>query len=232
MALVMPGVQILLCYTAMQAVHSEQISKFVAFLFVQTYLTILTFSIFLFSATAQINNVSTKWILECKTLGRTRLEMRMQKSLTSLRLEFGNNFVEALTPLVVQDFCVRQTVSGLFLTGYRPSQIKPSFMNTIWTKGVTEHVQGPFPSFDFWRLLGPMLQRVVSLSASERNSPNFVIQGMMCHLAVQPTTPSRPAVQPSSRPAHPLAIQLSKIFKVPQKFRLTREISPYPKNLT
>lgn len=117
MALVMPGVQILLCYTAMQAVHSEQISKFVAFLFVQTYLTILTFSIFLFSATAQINNVSTKWILECKTLGRTRLEMRMQKSLTSLRLEFGNNFVEALTPLVVQDFCVRQTVSGLFLTG-------------------------------------------------------------------------------------------------------------------
>lgn len=40
----------------------------------------------------------------------------MLKSLGPLKIQFGNNFVEALTPLVVQEFCVQQTISLLLLT--------------------------------------------------------------------------------------------------------------------
>lgn len=31
--------------------------------------------------------------------------------MASLRIEFGNNFVEPWTPLVVQEFCINETVS-------------------------------------------------------------------------------------------------------------------------
>ncbi|OXA53833.1 hypothetical protein Fcan01_10303 [Folsomia candida] len=65
---------------------------------------------------AQINNLSRNWISLFKRKCRNRVERRMHKSLMSLRLEFGNNFVEALTPIVVQEFCVRQTVACLLIT--------------------------------------------------------------------------------------------------------------------
>jgi hypothetical protein len=38
------------------------------------------------------------------------------KSLSNLKVMFGNNFVDELTPLVIQDFVVNQTVSLLLLT--------------------------------------------------------------------------------------------------------------------
>ncbi|OXA54691.1 hypothetical protein Fcan01_11580 [Folsomia candida] len=114
-ALLVPGLQILLCYTSLKLFHSEDISNFEASLFLWAYFLVLVFTMLLFSAAAQINNLSVNWIAKFKGSSDKRLERRMHKSLMSLRLEFGNNFVETLTPLVVQEFCVRQTASCLLV---------------------------------------------------------------------------------------------------------------------
>ncbi|OXA37329.1 hypothetical protein Fcan01_27924 [Folsomia candida] len=114
-ALLVPGLQILLCYTSLKLFHSEHISNFEASLFLWAYFLVLVFTMLLFSAAAQINSLSVNWIAKFKGSGDKKLERRMHKSLMSLRLEFGNNFVETLTPLVVQEFCVRQTVSCLLV---------------------------------------------------------------------------------------------------------------------
>lgn len=114
-ALVVPSLQILLSCTGIHSLHSDDTNKIQAILFLWTYIVILVFSILLFSAAGRINESSQKWIAECKRRCRNRVEKRRQMSLVLLRLEFGNNFVEPLTPLVVQEFCVRQTVSFLLL---------------------------------------------------------------------------------------------------------------------
>lgn len=44
-----------------------------------------------------------------------RYSQRVLKSFRPLRLEFGNNFVGRLTPLVMQEFCISQTASLLLL---------------------------------------------------------------------------------------------------------------------
>ncbi|OXA41225.1 hypothetical protein Fcan01_24078 [Folsomia candida] len=93
----------------------KHISNFEASLFLWAYFLVLVFTMLLFSAAAQINKLSVNWIAKFKGSSDKKLERRMHKSLMSLRLEFGNNFVETLTPLVVQEFCVRQTVSCLLV---------------------------------------------------------------------------------------------------------------------
>ncbi|OXA53838.1 hypothetical protein Fcan01_10304 [Folsomia candida] len=116
-ALLAPAIQILLSCVSIKLFQSENTRKIEAFLFIWVYILALVFTIFLFSAAAQINNLSMNWISLFKRKCRNRVERRMHKSLMSLRLEFGNNFVEALTPIVVQEFCVRQTVTSLLITG-------------------------------------------------------------------------------------------------------------------
>ncbi|OXA53839.1 hypothetical protein Fcan01_10305 [Folsomia candida] len=115
-ALLAPAIQILLGVISIKLFQSGNTRKIEAFLFTWAYILVLIFTMFLFSAAAQINNLSRNWISVFKRKCRNRVERRMHKSLMSLRLEFGNNFVEALTPIVVQEFCVRQTVTSLLIT--------------------------------------------------------------------------------------------------------------------
>lgn len=115
-ALIIPAFQILIFFAAIKLHHSGDPNSFEVFVFGWCYVVCLVFTVIVFTSTAQINNLSKTWILRCKWGNVKKLERMVYKSLKPLRLEFGNNFVEAVTPLVVQEFCMRQTVSFLILT--------------------------------------------------------------------------------------------------------------------
>lgn len=54
------------------------------------------------------------WIKRVKSRGRKSTYLRKaHRSFRPLRLEIGNNFVGRLTPLVIQEFCIKQTASLL-----------------------------------------------------------------------------------------------------------------------
>ncbi|OXA53347.1 hypothetical protein Fcan01_10982 [Folsomia candida] len=100
-ALPIPCFQILLSYIFFKFFHSEDVGKFMISLCLSTYFAILVFTILLFSSAAQINNWSRSWIVKSKKRCWNMFKKRMHRSLTPLRFEFGNNFVERLTPSFV-----------------------------------------------------------------------------------------------------------------------------------
>lgn len=111
-----PFTQILVSYIAIKLFQSNENDQLKASLFLLCYYVVLFFTMIIFSGAAQINNLSRDWIDRCKWDFKKKYDRKVQKSLAPLRLEFGNNFVGRLTPLVVQEFCVRQTVSALLVT--------------------------------------------------------------------------------------------------------------------
>lgn len=115
-ALGSPAAQILIGYMGIKLFRSTENEQFKASLFLWVCFNIFIFTMIMFSGAAQINNVSREWLEKCRWNAKSKLERKLRKSLAPLRLEFGNNFVERLTTLVAQEFCVRQMVSGLLLT--------------------------------------------------------------------------------------------------------------------
>lgn len=114
-ALLMPSLQIFISFAVIMMYHSDQVDAIVTVLFLSVYLFDLAFTLQIFSAAAKANASSSKWIESCKGTAKNKYERKFQKSLISLKLMFGNNFVEVLTPLVVQEFCVRQMMSFLVI---------------------------------------------------------------------------------------------------------------------
>lgn len=114
-ALGIPAAQIVLCYMAIKLFRSNENDEYKASLFLWVYFMVLFFTMILFSGAAKINNLSRDWIVSCKWDFKKKYERAVHESLAPLRLEYGNNFVERLTPLVVQEFCMRQTISGLLV---------------------------------------------------------------------------------------------------------------------
>lgn len=115
-ALGIPTFQIMMCYISTKLFHSEHENNFKAVLFFWSYILALIFTVIIFSVAAKINNLSRNWLSRYRWRMERKLERKVLKSLAPLKLEFGNNFVDALTPLVVQEFCLRQTVSFLLVT--------------------------------------------------------------------------------------------------------------------
>ncbi|OXA44439.1 hypothetical protein Fcan01_20765 [Folsomia candida] len=113
-ALIAPACQMTLSFVAVKLLHSGHGLMAVAFMWM--YLVVWSFTVITFSAAAKLYGVSQKWITECKRTDRKKCARKFQISLKPLRLEFGNNFVEVLTPLVVQEFCLSKTVSFLLAT--------------------------------------------------------------------------------------------------------------------
>lgn len=113
-ALLVPTLQIILAVITIVAYHKGQNLMLVLFLAL-LYIVMLSFTLFLFSAAAQVYGITEQWIKRCKFGRRKGWERKFQKSLTPLRLQFGNNFVEMLTPLVVEQFCMGQTISILMM---------------------------------------------------------------------------------------------------------------------
>lgn len=86
-------------------------------IFLTIYIDACMCGLVIFSAAACIHVITEDWVARVKPRGgkQVRYFRRIHKSFRPLRLEFGNNFVDRLTPLVMQEFCVRQTASFLLL---------------------------------------------------------------------------------------------------------------------
>lgn len=109
-------VQIILGFVAVKILHDDEASVFRAGIFICPYVGTLLVSLGAFSMAGNVIRTSSKWILLYKGRSKSSVTRRMCRSLTPLRVQFGNNFVEPLTPLVIQEFCVRQTASLLILS--------------------------------------------------------------------------------------------------------------------
>lgn len=110
-ALVVPNMQIFFGFMSIKMLNSKDadISRKAILLYFYWALTI--FSMLTFTSAAKVNTLSDSW-LKKQSFDRSH-DRKVLNSLIPLKLEFGNNFVEGLTPLVVQEFCVRQTASLL-----------------------------------------------------------------------------------------------------------------------
>ncbi|OXA45218.1 hypothetical protein Fcan01_20143 [Folsomia candida] len=112
--ILIPSLQMLISFVVIKMLHSGH--DFLAVMFVWMYVIILGSTLLTFSAAAKVYDTSTKWIEGCRGGERKKYARKMHRSLIPLRLYFGNNFVEILTPLLVQEYCVRQTATFLLLT--------------------------------------------------------------------------------------------------------------------
>ncbi|OXA49508.1 hypothetical protein Fcan01_15569 [Folsomia candida] len=115
-ALTVPTIQITLCYVAIKSFQSDDRNTFKGAMFLWTYFMAMGFTMMMFTVGAKISNLSKNWISRSRWNIKRKWERKVHKSLAPLSLKFGNNFVERLTPLVVQEFCVRQTVSFLLVS--------------------------------------------------------------------------------------------------------------------
>lgn len=80
------------------------------------YIAILSLTMSYFSIAAHINRMTKRWKTRQGWVCTTKVDRRRLRARTCLRIEFGNNSVEALTPLVVQEFCISRTVSFLLVS--------------------------------------------------------------------------------------------------------------------
>ncbi|OXA48029.1 hypothetical protein Fcan01_17223 [Folsomia candida] len=107
-----PLVQVLVGYTIIQIANSPNVTILAGSSVI--YVSIFATTMFYFSIAAQVYRMSKDWIKRQLRVLQKKEGRRLQ-SLMSIRIEFGNNFVETLTPLVVQGFCINETVSLLLL---------------------------------------------------------------------------------------------------------------------
>lgn len=108
-----PLFQVLAGFALIEVANSKNISILVGCGLI--YVVILIMTLLNFCVAGQINRLSLNWIKCRGRLCKSKIFTRKMKSLVSVRIQYGSNFVEALTPLVVQEFCVRQTTSLLLL---------------------------------------------------------------------------------------------------------------------
>lgn len=88
-------------------------------MFPMLYVDAVFLTIVIFTAASRVFKWSEDQLIEWKqnSLVITR-KSRLRKtlnSLPSLKIRMGGNFVDTLTPLVIQDFCIRTSVSMLLL---------------------------------------------------------------------------------------------------------------------
>lgn len=78
-------------------------------------------NLLVFTLASWVNNISTKFLhtLDAKIAGRrgTRKWMLRKEKIACgvLKIKFGSNFIDSGTPLVIQNFCLTQTMSLILL---------------------------------------------------------------------------------------------------------------------
>lgn len=113
--LAIPSIQIMTGFTLITLLHKVNILQ--TSIFLVMYLDVFLFGMIVLTFTSSIYVKTESWISKVKYRGGkdSRYFLKAHKSFRPLRLEFGNNFVDRITPLVVQEFCIRQTTSLLLL---------------------------------------------------------------------------------------------------------------------
>lgn len=120
-SIALPGLQITSCF-ALIKLH-DQLGFYTMPIYVSVYLDVAMFNVLVFTGAARVYILGDRllrgWREEVKAEQNCgiREKRMMLKSFRKLRVEFGNNFVDQLTPLVLQDFCTKQSISMLVLSG-------------------------------------------------------------------------------------------------------------------
>lgn len=85
--------------------------------FLVTYVNIFVYGMVILNFTTAIHVKADDFVRRSKLEGGENASYfrKVRKSFRPLRLEFGNNYVDRSTPLVMQEFCIRQTASLVLL---------------------------------------------------------------------------------------------------------------------
>lgn len=116
-ALVFPFNQIEISFTCIKLHQSGDVNLGKLAFFLLTYLDFLAFCLLVFTATAKINTLSKKRISQFGRKIKSKVDKKVMRGMSPLRIKFGDNFVEAITPLIIQEFCIRQLISLLIVSG-------------------------------------------------------------------------------------------------------------------
>lgn len=117
---VLPVLQIASCF-ALVKLH-DQLDFSELPIYVVVYVDVVVFNTLTFTGAARVyilgdNLLRRLWEkIRGGRKGNSRGKRMMLKSFRRLRVEFGNNFVDRLTPLVLQDFCAKQSISMLVVS--------------------------------------------------------------------------------------------------------------------
>jgi hypothetical protein len=113
-AVVSPTVQILCAFALIHSHYLLGISEllfFGIFFFDSVMINVL-----FFTGAKQVFSNSGEWLDKMQRKhGKNKVQRRVLKSMLPLRVWFGSNWVDRMTPLVIQDFCSIQTVNLLLL---------------------------------------------------------------------------------------------------------------------
>ncbi len=112
-AFVVPCTQIVAAF-AICRLHNSMETSMLIFLMV-VFSETFCINILLFSGAKKAHIQSEKWLLKMWELNRKdKIQRRVVKSMLPLRMWFGSNWVDRMTPMVIQQFCSIQT-SNLLL---------------------------------------------------------------------------------------------------------------------
>ncbi|OXA48598.1 hypothetical protein Fcan01_16538 [Folsomia candida] len=113
-----PAIQFFSFYVCIR-LH-ENIPPAAFIMFPTAYFDCFLFTIVIFTAAARVytgsESLLKKWERRFPNVQRKSVMRKTFISFPPLKVRMGGNFVEAFTPLVVQDFCVRTTASMLMLS--------------------------------------------------------------------------------------------------------------------
>lgn len=113
MAFACPIVEIFSGFAIVKLHHSMDIFYLVALLVAKFVAALVNLVVF---GAGSIYSQSWKWLQTEQNLRKgNKFERRVIKSMMPLRIWFGSNYVDPLTPLVVQHFCISQTMNLLLL---------------------------------------------------------------------------------------------------------------------
>ncbi|OXA48047.1 hypothetical protein Fcan01_17078 [Folsomia candida] len=117
-AYAIPLMQIFVGFMAAKMMTMTPLNPRVA-LFAYGYVGAILMSVLTLTSAGMVNTLSAGWIKSGNGKERsTKIGRKLHTSLAPLKIRFANNFVDKLTPLVMQEFCVSQSVTLLILTGF------------------------------------------------------------------------------------------------------------------
>lgn len=108
-----PGMQIVSMFAYIKYHDVMKGSQLVFFLLLALDPTIL--NVMYCTGAGMVYGKSCKYLMGMKGKVKGKAEMKLLKSYAPLKVRFGGNFMDQLTPLVIQEFCSVQTANLLLL---------------------------------------------------------------------------------------------------------------------
>lgn len=109
----LPAMEILGVF-ALVRLHGGMDTLQLAFIAAET-LIVTGFTLVFFSGPGKIYSGSVKWLRDCKAGENRGVNRKVLASWTPLKIRFSKNFVDELTPLILQQFCTIQMVNLLLV---------------------------------------------------------------------------------------------------------------------